>query len=85
MIKGFLQKVLAFEKFLEENEELDSEYKVVLLQCQPEVTYLNVRFISMVYNLFVPSMQITRIMDMQNIYLLEWVYNLVQCDIMLQK
>ncbi|KAE8817249.1 calcium-transporting ATPase 4, endoplasmic reticulum-type-like [Hordeum vulgare] len=31
MIKGFLQKVLAFEKFLEENEELDSEYKVVLL------------------------------------------------------
>ncbi|KAE8782771.1 Alpha,alpha-trehalose-phosphate synthase (UDP-forming) 1 [Hordeum vulgare] len=32
MIKGFLQKVLAFEKFLEENEELDSEYKVVLLQ-----------------------------------------------------
>ncbi|KAE8775813.1 trehalose-6-phosphate synthase [Hordeum vulgare] len=32
MIKGFLQKVLAFEKFLEENEELDFEYKVVLLQ-----------------------------------------------------
>ncbi|KAM3406725.1 hypothetical protein ACQJBY_000666 [Aegilops geniculata] len=32
MIKGFLQKLLAFEKFLEKNEELDSEYKVVLLQ-----------------------------------------------------
>ncbi|KAE8769899.1 Calcium-transporting ATPase 4, endoplasmic reticulum-type [Hordeum vulgare] len=32
MIKGFLQKVLAFDKFLVENKELDSEYKVVLLQ-----------------------------------------------------
>ncbi|XP_044457273.1 alpha,alpha-trehalose-phosphate synthase [UDP-forming] 1 isoform X2 [Triticum aestivum] len=32
MIKGFLQKLLAFEKFLEKNEELDSGYKVVLLQ-----------------------------------------------------
>jgi trehalose-6-phosphate synthase len=70
MIKGLLQKVLAFEKFLEEN--MDLKEKVVLIQIavptRSEVPECKLHFMG-VYNCLVSLAQITSMIDMQNIHL----------------